>query len=220
MPDLNNQSQISTGLSILTICHHQKHQTFTSVTVAQSDEKTHHIHYRHATLTAHKTHCYNWLHCTLFPPWAGQPANAKTKLCSNWKKSKLWSCLSDNQAWQMISKHRKEVKTWGLFQSVGREIRDELEKKRRGETKTLFIIARFGRLRLMAHLQMTTHTPSPSHKQTEKVQLWSKICCFTATAVRTTTMSLPQPAEKRNPRAWETRGRVASVCVGLFDNEE
>lgn len=75
-------------------------------------------------------------------------------------------------------------------------------------------IACFRRPRVMAHLQMKAHAPS-SHINTQKGAVVKRICCYTATAVRATTMSLPQPAKKRNPRAWhaEPCGRVESVFV-------
>lgn len=72
----------------------------------------------------------------------------------------------------------------------------------------------------MAQLQ-TTHTPSP-HTNRQKGVVAKQICCFTATAVRATTMSLPQPAMKRNSRAWysgDSRESQESVCVLVFDNE-
>lgn len=69
----------------------------------------------------------------------------------------------------------------------------------------------------MAHLQTTTHTPSP-HTDRQRGVVVKQICCFTATAVRAITMSLPQPAKKRNPGAWYSESRE-SVCVRVFDNE-
>ena len=52
--------------------------------------------------------------------------------------------------------------------------------------------------KLMAHLQMTKHTPSTHTNRQKRCGLRS--CCFTATAARATTVSLPQSAEKRNAR--------------------
>lgn len=108
------------------------------MTVVSFPLKTHHTHYCHATLTAHKTHCYNWLHCTLYPLWTGQPANAKL-LCINWNRTKPLSTPVHHVS--VTIKHDKlfpnmgkKGKQKGLFQLDKNEIRDEIEK-RRGETK-------------------------------------------------------------------------------------
>lgn len=63
--------------------------------------KPDHTHYCHATLTTDKTHCYNWLHCTLYPLWTGQLANANNSAVTG-REPNPCSCLSGNQAWQII----------------------------------------------------------------------------------------------------------------------
>ncbi len=195
--------------------NHQKQQAFTSVTVVSVPLKTHHTHYCHATLTAHKTHCYNWLHCTLCPLWTGQPANANNSAVTGKEPNPSYRrppCVGDNEAWQIISKRGEEVKTKGLFKLDKNKIRYETEK-RWGETKHGSLSAMGGYSWWqrdwgpMAHLQVATHTQSP-HTNRQKGAVVRQICCFTVTAGTATTLSLPQPAKKKNPRAWRRVQRV------------
>lgn len=201
--DLNNQSQIQVHCALLsppiTYWPLQSPKT-TSLYICDCVSvtlKINHTHCCHATLAAHKTHRYNWLHCTLYPLWTGQLANENNSAVTG-REPNPWPCLSDNQAWQIISKKNgEEEKTKGLFQSDRKEIWDE---KRRGETKYCSLSAMGGQgwwqceCGLMANLQMTTHIPSP-HTNTREGLVGKRICCFTTTTVRVTTMSLPQPAK-------------------------
>lgn len=64
---------------------------------------------------------------------------------------------------------------------------------------------------------MTTRTPS-RHTNRRNGPVGKRICCFTMTTVKVTTMSLAQPAKKRNPRSlYPTLKRV---CVWEFYNEK
>lgn len=154
----------------------------------------------------------------------GRAANANNSAVTG-REPKPWSCLCDNQAWQIISKHGEEGKTRGLFQSDTKGRRGEIEK-RWGETKHCSSSATGGwgwwqgDCGLMAHPQMTTYTPSPRTSRQKGVVV-KRICCFTVTAARATTMSLPQLAKTRNPRAWysETCRRQEGVCMRVSDNE-
>lgn len=80
-------------------------------------------------------------------------------------------------------------------------------------------IACFGRVRVDGTPpDDNTHSIPPTYKQTRKGAVVKRICCFTATAARATTMSLPQPAKERNPGAWYAEERER-LCVRVFDNE-
>lgn len=173
--DLNNQSQIQVHCALLsppiTYWPLQSPKT-TSLYICDCVSvtlKINHTHCCHATLAAHKTHRYNWLHCTLYPLWTGQLANENNSAVTG-REPNPWPCLSDNQAWQIISK-----KKWGRREDKRTvSVRQErnLGWKETRWNKILFIVC-YGRPRVMTVWLWAdgkppddnTHTITP-HKHT------------------------------------------------------
>lgn len=135
--DLNNQSQIQVHCALLsppiTYWPLQSPKT-TSLYICDCVSvtlKINHTHCCHATLAAHKTHRYNWLHCTLYPLWTGQLANENNSAVTG-REPNPWPCLSDNQAWQIISKKMgKKRRQKDCFSQTGKKSgmkRDEVKQ--------------------------------------------------------------------------------------------
>jgi len=161
-----------------------------------------------------QTNCHNWLHCSSFRLWtANQQMHQKKNSAETGRDPNSGHVSVTVKHDTLFFSHGEEVKTRGLIQSDGRGIRDGTEKR---GNKTL-CVACFGSLMMMAHLQVTTHTPS-FHKNRQKGAVVRRICCFTGTVARATTMSLPRQMKKR-PRGGYAPRLSGRVERAVFDNE-